>query len=54
MPVPEVIEYSPACFAIKKLRERKYIELSYFTPEGHAEAAKNELVLSSEIFMLAK
>lgn len=54
MPVPDVIEYPPARFAIKKLREREYIELSYFTPDGRAEAAKNESVSSSEIFTLAK
>lgn len=54
MPVPDVIEYPPAHFAIKKLREQEYIELSYFTPKGRAEAAKNESVSSSEIFTLAK
>lgn len=54
MPIPNVIEYPPTCFAIKELREHKYIELSYFTPEGRAEAAKNELVSSSKIFTLAK
>lgn len=54
MPVSDVIKYLPTRFAIKKLREREYIELSYFTPEGRAEAAKNESVSSSEIFTLAK
>lgn len=44
--VPEVIEYPPVHIAIKKLREQEYIELSYVTPEGQAEAAKNESVAS--------
>lgn len=53
-PVPEVIEYPPARFAIKKLRECEYIELSYFTPKGRAEAAKNKSVASNDVFTLAK
>ncbi|KAG6883750.1 hypothetical protein C0993_004031 [Termitomyces sp. T159_Od127] len=53
-PVPEAIEYLPACFAIKKLVEWDYIELSYFTPEGHEEAAKSEFMASQEIFTIAK
>ncbi|KAG6884163.1 hypothetical protein C0993_000792 [Termitomyces sp. T159_Od127] len=53
-PVPEAIEYPPARFAIKKLVERDYIELSYFTPEGREEAARNESVASQEIFTIAK
>ncbi|KAG6867560.1 hypothetical protein C0993_001133, partial [Termitomyces sp. T159_Od127] len=53
-PVPEVVEYPPARFATKKLGEREYIELSYFTPEGREEAARSESVASQEIFTLAK
>lgn len=54
MPVPDIIEYLPAHFAIKKLRKHKYIELSYFMPEGRTEGANNESIFSSEIFTLAK
>ncbi|KAG6881796.1 hypothetical protein C0993_012771 [Termitomyces sp. T159_Od127] len=53
-PVPEAIEYPPARFAIKKLVERDYIELSYFTPEGREEAARNGSMASQEIFTIAK
>ncbi|KAG6893276.1 hypothetical protein C0993_001548, partial [Termitomyces sp. T159_Od127] len=53
-PVPEAIEYPPVCFAIKKLVEQEYIELSYFTPEGREEAVRSESVASQEIFTLAK
>lgn len=54
MLVPDVIEYLPMCFAIKKLRKHKYIELSYPMPEGRAEAARNKLVSLGKIFTLAK
>lgn len=54
MPVPDIIEYLLARFAIKKLREHEYIKLSYFTSEKRAEAAKNESVSSNKIFTLAK
>lgn len=54
MPVPDVIEYPPVRFAIEKLREREYIELSYFTPESRAEVVKNESVSLSKVFTLAK
>ncbi|KAG6889803.1 hypothetical protein C0992_003992 [Termitomyces sp. T32_za158] len=52
--IPQVIEYPPARFAIKKLREREYIELSYFTPEARLEAAKTESVSSNDVFTLTQ
>ncbi|KAG6892986.1 hypothetical protein C0992_011657 [Termitomyces sp. T32_za158] len=52
--IPQVIEYPPARFAIKKLRECEYIELSYFTPEARAEAAKSESVSSNDVFTLTQ
>ncbi|KAG6877507.1 hypothetical protein C0993_006563 [Termitomyces sp. T159_Od127] len=53
-PVPEAIEYPPACFAIKRLVEQDYIKLSYFTPERCKEAARSKSVASQEIFTIAK
>ncbi|KAG6884658.1 hypothetical protein C0992_005943 [Termitomyces sp. T32_za158] len=53
-PVQERIEYPPARFALKKLREREYIELCYFTPEMRNEAAKSESVSSNDIFTLTQ
>lgn len=49
-----VIEYPPVCFTIKKLRKCKYIEFSYFMPEGRAKATRNKSISSSEIFTLTK
>ncbi|KAG6889573.1 hypothetical protein C0992_004681 [Termitomyces sp. T32_za158] len=53
-PVQERIEYPPARFALKKLKEREYIELCYFTPELRNEAAKSESVSSNDIFTLTQ
>lgn len=54
MPVHNVIEYLLTCFAIKKLRECKYIKLSYFLPEGCAEAARNKAVSAGKVFIAKK
>ncbi|KAG6896928.1 hypothetical protein C0992_005193 [Termitomyces sp. T32_za158] len=53
-PVQERIEYPPARFALKKLKEREYIELCYFTPEMRNEAAKSESVSANDIFTLTQ
>lgn len=52
--IPEVVDYPPARFAIKKLRERDYIELGYFTPEARMEASKTESVSSNDVFTLTQ
>ncbi|KAG6867412.1 hypothetical protein C0993_003097 [Termitomyces sp. T159_Od127] len=52
--VQERIKYPPASFAMKKLKEREYIELSYFTPEAWAEVVKLESAASLDRFTLTQ
>jgi hypothetical protein len=39
--VASYVTHRPSRFAMQKLHDREYIELSYFTPEGREEAANH-------------
>ncbi|KDR72390.1 hypothetical protein GALMADRAFT_253193, partial [Galerina marginata CBS 339.88] len=53
-PIATAIKLRPSRFALHKLEERDYIELSYFTPEGCAEAANNDHAVAEEAFAFSK
>ncbi|KAF8902742.1 hypothetical protein CPB84DRAFT_1746483 [Gymnopilus junonius] len=53
-PIATAIKLHPSCFALHKLKEREYIELSYFTPDGCAEAANNDHAVAEEAFTFSK
>ena len=53
-PIATAIKLRPSRFALHKLEERDYIELSYFTPEGCAEAASNDHAVAEEAFAFSK
>jgi len=53
-PIPTAIKNRPSRFALHKLEERDYVELSYFTPEGCAEAASNDHAVADEAFAFSK
>jgi len=53
-PIATAIKLRPSRFALHKLEERDYIELSYFTPEGCAEAATNDHAVADEAFAFSK
>jgi len=53
-PIATAIKLWPSRFALHKLEERDYIELSYFTPEGCAEAASNDHAVAEEAFAFSK
>lgn len=53
-PIATAIKLCPSRFALHKLEERDYIELSYFTPEGCAEAANNDHAVAEEAFAFSK
>jgi len=53
-PITTAIKLHPSWFALHKLEERDYIELSYFTPEGCAEAASNDHAVAEEAFAFSK
>jgi hypothetical protein len=53
-PIATAIKLRPSRFALHKLEEREYIELSYFTPEGCAEAATNDHAVAEEVFAFSK
>ena len=48
------IKLCPSCFALYKLKEREYIKLLYFTPEGCTEAATNDHTVAEEAFAFSK
>ena len=49
-PIAMAIKLCPSCFALHKLEEREYIELSYFTPKGCTEAVTNDHTVAEEAF----
>ena len=49
-PIVMAIKLRPSHFALHKLKEREYIKLSYFTPEGCAEAVTNNHAVAEEAF----
>jgi hypothetical protein len=53
-PVASYITHRPSRFAMQKLQDREYIELSYFTPEGREEAANHDHTVAEEAFALSK
>jgi hypothetical protein len=53
-PIPTAIKLRPSRFALHKLEERDYIELSYFTPDGCAEAATSDHAVAEEAFAFSK
>ena len=44
----------PSRFAMHKLQERDYIELSYFTAEGREEASRSDHAVAEEAFAFSK
>ncbi|KAF8877728.1 hypothetical protein CPB84DRAFT_1752062 [Gymnopilus junonius] len=53
-PIATAIKLHPSHFALHKLEEHEYIELSYFTPDGCAEAANNDHAMAEEAFAFSK
>jgi len=53
-PIATAIKLRPSQFALHKLEECNYIELSYFTPEGCAEAVSNDHAVAEEAFAFSK
>ena len=53
-PIATAIKLRPSRFTLHKLEEHDYIELSYFTPEGCAEAASNDHAVAEEAFSFSK
>jgi len=53
-PIATALKLRPSRFALHKLEERDYIELSYFTPDGCAEAATNDHAVAEEAFAFSK
>src|SRR5258708_4152800 len=49
-PIRTAIIARPSRFALHKLEEFEYIELSYFTPEGCEEASRNEHTVADSAF----
>lgn len=52
--VASYVTHRPSRFAMQKLHDREYIELSYFTPEGREEAANHDHTVAEEAFALSK
>ena len=53
-PIATAIKLCPSHFALLKLEEHDYIELSYFTPAGCAKAASNNHAVAKEAFAFSK
>ena len=53
-PIAMAIKLRPSHFALHKLKEREYIKLSYFTPEGCTEAVTNDHAMAEEAFAFSK
>ena len=52
--VASTIKTRPSHFAMHKLQERDYIELSYFTAEGREEASRSDHTVAEEAFAFSK
>ena len=49
-----VIKHQPSNFALKKLQDRDYVELCYFTPEFRLEASLNDHTIAEQAYTLAE
>ena len=52
--IASTIKMCPSRFAMHKLQERDYIELSYFTAEGREEASRSDHAVAEEAFAFSK
>jgi len=52
--MPTVIKHRPAQYTIRKLQDREYVELSYFTPESRSDASRLDHTVADAAYTLTE